>query len=129
MLGQQLVVSLVRFEPGGKKISHAGYGADKGIDEEVGRHAEENHARNARPEGADEKDRGKSGRGGVSNAGNETDDRIESEAVLRAGDGNEVVEDECEDPGEFLLARQRRPGGQHLHFDFLDLRFHRAFIA
>ena len=91
---EEFIVAAVRLEPEGKDITDKREGADERIQHPIPGHAQVDADGHAPPRAGGEE--GEAGGGGeeVAGTGNESNDGIEADAAVGAGNAEKVVEDE-----------------------------------
>ena len=103
MVAEEVVVSLVGFEPEGEEVADEGEGPDEGVEGPVCDHAEVDAERDFLF-GTGSED-GEAGGGGeeISRSGDETDNGVEADALFSAGDFDQIVEDVGHPFGEAIV--------------------------
>ncbi len=99
---QDLVIPRVRFEPEGKCIANPRDDSDQFVDQNVQRHAGEHDFRQSTTRGLNQCHRGDNRRSRVTETGNETEQRIETEAEFRSWNAQEIIHDQ-RDPSKQRL--------------------------
>jgi hypothetical protein len=90
MLLQQIAVPHVGLEPKGEGISYSWNDADYLVDQNIKRHARERDPRNAAASGIDQGKGRDESRSGVTQSGDQPDNRIEPEAKIGCREGGET---------------------------------------
>src|ERR1043166_6853195 len=126
---EQRVIAFVGFEPEGKCVADAGDYADEFVDQNVrGQTCEQNFGQTC-ARGINQPECGNNRRGGVAEAGQQANNRVEAKAEICARHAKEIIHDEREpfeqrlQPGTALLLLWWK--NLPLHF----FGFHRPFVA